>query len=50
MDVEIRIDRDRRITGHLIDDEHCGFRSGRGCVDKILILKQLGEKTRGGGG
>ena len=37
----IVIERVRRVTGGLIDDEQGGFRSGRGCVDNI----QIGEKT-----
>ena len=28
----------------LIDNEHAGFRSGRGCVGKIFALKQICEK------
>ena len=34
------------MTGDLIDDEHGRFRAGRGCVDQIFTLKQIGEKTR----
>ena len=30
---EILVDRVRRMTGVLIDDEQGGFRAGRGCVD-----------------
>ena len=29
-----------------IDDEQEGFRAGRGCVDQIFILKQIGEKAQ----
>ena len=34
------------MTGGLIDDEQWGFRAGRGCVDQIFTLKQIGEKAR----
>ena len=30
----------------LIDDEQGGFRAGKGGVDRIFTLKQIGEKTR----
>ena len=30
----------------LTDDEQGGFRAGRGCVDQIFPLKQIGEKVR----
>ena len=42
----ILVDRIRRVTGGLIDDEQGSFRGGRGCVDQIFTLKQIGEKTR----
>ena len=34
------------MTGDLIDDEQVGCRVGRGCVDQIFTLKQIGEKAR----
>ena len=34
------------MTGVLIDDEQGDFRVGRGCVDHIFTLKQIGEKAR----
>ena len=34
------------MTGGLIDDEQVGFREGRGCVDQIFPIKQVGEKAR----
>ena len=34
------------MTGGLIDDEQGGFREGRGCVDQMFTLKQIGEKAR----
>ena len=34
------------MTYGIIDDELGGFTSGRGCVDQIYILKQIGEKAR----
>ena len=30
----------------LIEDDQGGFRAGRGCVDQIFTLKQIGEKAR----
>ena len=34
------------MTGGLIENEQGGFRVGRGCVDQIFTLKQIGEKAR----
>ena len=34
------------MTGGLIDDEQGGFTEGRGCVDQIFTLNQIGEKAR----
>ena len=42
----ILVDRVRRMTLGLIDDEQGGFRAWRRCVDQISTLKQIGEKTR----
>ena len=42
----ILVDRDRKVTETLIDDEQGGFRAGRGCVDQIFTLNQRGEKVR----
>ena len=42
----ILVDRVRRVTGSLIDDEQGGFSAGRVCVDQIFTLKQIGEKAR----
>ena len=42
----ILMNRVRRVTEGLIDDEQDVFRSGRGCIDQILSLKQIGEKAR----
>ena len=42
----ILVDRVRRMTGGLIDDEQGGFRVGRGCVDQIFALKQIGDKAK----
>ena len=30
----------------MIDDEKGGVRAGRGCVDRIFTLKQIGEKAQ----
>ena len=40
----ILVDRVRKVTEGLIDDEQGGFRVGRGCVDQIFTLKQIGKK------
>ena len=34
------------MTEGLTEDEQWGFRAGRGCVDQIFTLKQIGEKTQ----
>ena len=36
----ILVDRVRRVTEGLIDDEQESFRPGRGCVDQIVTLKE----------
>ena len=28
----------------MIGEEQCGFRSGRGCVDQVFVMKQMSEK------
>ena len=40
----VLVDSVRSVTGGLIDDEQGGFRAGRGCVDQIFTLKQMGKK------
>ena len=35
----ILVDRVRRVTGGLTDDEQGDFRAGRGCEDQIFTLK-----------
>ena len=45
MYVGILVDIVHRVTRGFIDDEQGGFRVGRGYVDKIFTLKQMGEKT-----
>ena len=40
------MDRVRRVTEGLIDDQQGGFRAGKRCVDKIFTLKEIGEKAR----
>ena len=42
--VVILVDRFRRVTGGLIDDEEGGFKPRRGCVDQIFMLNQICEK------
>ena len=41
----IVVDRVRKVTKGLIDDEQGDFRAGMGCVDQIFTLKQIGEKA-----
>ena len=40
------IDRVRKVTEGLINDEEGGFRTGRRCVGHILTLKHIGKKAR----
>ena len=42
---EILVDRVHRVTLGLIGDEQGRFRAGRGCVDQIFTLRQIGEKN-----
>ena len=42
----ILVDKVRRVTGGLIDDEQGGLTVGRGCVDQLLTLKQIGVKAQ----
>ena len=42
----ILVDRVHRVTGGLIDDEQGGFGEGRGCIDLIFTLKEIGEKAQ----
>ena len=37
----ILVDRIRRVTGGLIDDEQWSFRAGRGYVNQIFTLQQI---------
>ena len=34
------------VVEDLVSDSHCGFRKGRGCIDKISCARQLVEKAR----
>ena len=43
----ILVDRVRKVTKGLIEDEQGGIKAGRGCVDQIFTLKQLSEKAQG---
>ena len=43
----ILIERVRVLTEGMIGEEHCGFRSGRGCVDQVFVMKQMSEKFYG---
>ena len=40
----IVIERIRSLTEGMIGEEQCGFRSGRGCVDQVFVMKQMSEK------
>ena len=42
----ILVDRVHRMTENLFDDDKGGFREGRGCVDQIFTLKQIGGKHK----
>ena len=42
----ILVNRVRRVTGDLNDGEQGVFRAGRGCIDQIFTLKQIGERAR----
>ena len=42
----VLVERVRRVTEGLIGEEQGAFRSSRGCVDQIFILKQMIEKIR----
>ena len=44
--VGILVDRVRRVTQGLMDEEQRGFRSERECADQIFTLRQIGEKAR----
>ena len=35
-----------KVQIYSIDDEQVGFRVGRGFIDKIFTLKQIGEKAQ----
>ena len=40
----ILIEKVRSLTEGLIGEQQCGFRSGRGCVDQVFLMKQMSEK------
>ena len=40
----ILIEKVRSLTERLIGEEQCRFRSGRGCVDQVFLMKQMSEK------
>ena len=40
------VNRVHKVTRGLSDDEQGGLRAGRGCVDQIFTLKQIGEKAQ----
>ena len=42
----ILLNRVRKGTEVLIDDEQWGFREGKGFVDQIFTLKQIGVEAR----
>ena len=43
--IGILLDRVRRVSEGLTDDEQGGFRSGKGCVGQIFTLNQIDEKA-----
>ena len=46
INARISVEKICRVTGGLIYDEQGGFRAGRGSVDQIFTLKQIGEKAQ----
>ena len=40
----ILIEKIHSLTEGLIREEQCGFKSGRGCVDQVFVMKQMTEK------
>lgn len=36
---------DVRITDGMIVEEECGFRTWRGCIDQVFVLREVAEKT-----
>ena len=40
----ILIERVRVLTEGMIGEEQCVFRSDRGCVDQVFVMKQMSEK------
>ena len=42
----IIVDRVCKLNEGLIEYEKGGFRAGRGCVDQIFKIKQIGGKAR----
>ena len=40
----ILIEKVHSLTEGLIGEEQCGFRSGRGCDDRVFVMKQMNEK------
>ena len=42
----ILVNRVLKVAGGLIDNEQGSFSVGRGCVDQIFTLKQIGEKPQ----
>ena len=41
------IKRVRTGTECAIGEEQCGFRQGRGCMDQVFAVRQVGEKYLG---
>ena len=42
----ILVDRVHKVNEGLIDDKQGDFRGGRGYIDQIFTLQQIGEKAR----
>ena len=40
----ILIEKVHSLTEGLIGEEQCGFRSGKGCVDQVFVMKKMSEK------
>ena len=42
----VLVRRMKELTSKGMDEEHGGFREGRGCVDQVFILRLITEKLR----
>ena len=40
----VLIYRIRTRTDGVLEEKQCGFKSGRGCIDQLFVMRQLCEK------